>query len=106
MDSPRVAEEIEVEISRYFQQNQDTAPDSIIWESFKAYVHGILIFLRASMERARDLAQSQFVTSIQELDDEHKNNSSPKTLENVNAKQRELELLDTQRIARNNIFAE
>lgn len=63
---------IERKIKDFFEWNKDSASYMVIWDLFKARIHGILIAFKIARDKRHEEARTALVGIIQRLEEENK----------------------------------
>lgn len=75
LEKEHIVEKVQRESEGFFHTNEsEEVPGTIIWETFKAYIRGVLISIGAGEKRERAKEQESLTEKIQKLEQLHKAN--------------------------------
>lgn len=63
-ESPGLSGLVEKEIQSFFLSNEGTASLGIVWDTFKAYIRGILISFKAHRDKLREAERVNLIEDI------------------------------------------
>lgn len=71
---------MKIEIRDFFIWNKGTASTGVIWDTFKAYIHGILVAFKAFSDKRHRLIRVDLASNIQRMEEENNQGVSPKVV--------------------------
>lgn len=104
LNKKQVVERVQREIEGFFHTNEsEEVPATIVWETFKAYIRGVLISIGTGEKRERVRKQEGLIEQIYKLERTHKTSkeASKEVLRELTIKRDELrDLLETEALKR------
>ncbi|XP_041436080.1 uncharacterized protein fam189a2.S isoform X1 [Xenopus laevis] len=91
--NPQVHERLFPQLTQYWEINQDTAADHIVWDAGKAFIRGAYISLIKLARSEGDLALSLAQDTLAKAESELTHNESDVTKQAMQSAQRDLDLL-------------
>lgn len=100
---PGVKEKINLEIKETLNKNSSTT--QTIWDTFKAYIRGILIAIKSVKCRVRNLSRSVLLGKIADLEVLNQQNPAPELVEEISWLYHQVNIIDVLDIAQSLIYA-
>lgn len=83
LEATGVQERVSQEIKDFFTWNKGSAPLHVVWDTFKAYVQGIFIALKASRKKQKDLVCKNLEDRMQQMEQELKQQATKEKIQEL-----------------------